>query len=496
VRNKRHVIFRMLVFGILICSISKAQISISNFLEYQLGNLPGVEPKNLSTIYDQLNLSYRQDFVRIHAKVEAFRNADDKISYTSLAQRGISFSHEDLGLTIGNFYHMIGRGLLLRSYEIPGAVIEDIGLRTRYGFYRDLDGFMASYTPGFAEVYLFQARPLNNLFPPTFDNDLRRPHLLEGIETRFNVSSLTLSGSYLRDNFQSEFKEYGSVAIEAVLPLDLHIYSEYGQQFGGDNKILDLSDATAHVFYASLNGSIADVGMSFEYKDYHDFFLGYNDPPSLVKEHQYLLLNRSTHITIPLNETGWQAEMFYYFDQGHSLNLNFSESVNDLYGNRSIFQEQFAEVNYYLTDATNVKVFIDHSLETLFLIRDRYTTGFYLEPELGNLWSSSIGVEYQQFKRILGEFEHVRNYAVLLSLSKAPSFSVGMTIEKSNDSFELAEGKEEEYWLGGNVSYQYSQVHLITMFYGKRRGGNACTSGICYEILPFEGFEIRLTSLL
>ncbi len=74
--------------------------------------------------------------------------------------------------------------------------------------------------------------------------------------------------------------------------------------------------------------------------------------------------------------------------------------------------------------------------------------------------------------------------------------SFGFVLEKSNDPADIPEDKDEEYWLGGNLAYQYSQVHLITLFLGKRRGGNACTSGICYEILPFEGMELRLTSNL
>ena len=51
-------------------------------------------------------------------------------------------------------------------------------------------------------------------------------------------------------------------------------------------------------------------------------------------------------------------------------------------------------------------------------------------------------------------------------------------------------------WFGYSVGYQYSNSHFISLFYGKRRGGTACTAGICYEVLPFEGFELRLSSNL
>jgi hypothetical protein len=38
-------------------------------------------------------------------------------------------------------------------------------------------------------------------------------------------------------------------------------------------------------------------------------------------------------------------------------------------------------------------------------------------------------------------------------------------------------------------------MNTISMFAGKRRGGPACTSGICYEVLDFEGIEIRLKTI-
>ena len=320
--------------------------------------------------------------------------------------------------------------------------------------------------------------------------------MLEGIESRIFISQYTFSGSYLRDNSDDHYDEYGSLAIEAVLPFELQVYSEYAQQFGGENKILDISKNTAHALYLGANWLYNTFGMSYEYKSYNEFLLGYNDPPPLVKEHQYLLLNRSTHRLIPVNETGWQTEFFYSMAGGNAVNLNFSESVNELFDNRYISQEQFIELNYFLSGVTNIKAFFDHSIENIFAIDKRYTIGTYLETEFSDLWSISVDLQYQQFERILNEIDKVKNYAALISVSRAPNLSFGFVLEKSNDSADIPEDKDEEYWLGGNLNYQYSQVHLISMFLGKRRGGNACTAGICYEVLPFEGVELRITSNL
>ena len=150
--NNNYII---LILLILFFKSLTAQLSISNLLEYQLGNLPDTEPGNLSTLYDQLNISYNYEFITISTKFEQFQTVDRAKSYTDLRQRSLTFSSNDLEITIGNFYKIIGRGLLLRSYEIPGSVIEDRGFRTRYGFFRDLDGVLIKYKPDLMEFSAF-----------------------------------------------------------------------------------------------------------------------------------------------------------------------------------------------------------------------------------------------------------------------------------------------------------------------------------------------------
>ena len=34
--------------------------------------------------------------------------------------------------------------------------------------------------------------------------------------------------------------------------------------------------------------------------------------------------------------------------------------------------------------------------------------------------------------------------------------------------------------------------HSVNLFVGQRRSGLACTAGTCYEVLGFEGIEMRL----
>ena len=46
----------------------------------------------------------------------------------------------------------------------------------------------------------------------------------------------------------------------------------------------------------------------------------------------------------------------------------------------------------------------------------------------------------------------------------------------------------------GTVSAVLGEHFDATLFYGKRRGGLACTAGTCYKVEPFKGTELRLSS--
>jgi hypothetical protein len=138
-----------------------------------------------------------------------------------------------------------------------------------------------------------------------------------------------------------------------------------------------------------------------------------------------------------------------------------------------------------------LKDYADLGREDLRIQKDRYTYGVYFENEWFNKWGTTIDIEYQNYLRGVTSYTTIENYAAQFSLSYAPDLTVSVLYENTTDPGEILKD-----WMGYSLSYQYSQHHLISMFYGKRRGGNFCIGGICYEVLPFDGFELRFTSSL
>ena len=84
----------------------------------------------------------------------------------------------------------------------------------------------------------------------------------------------------------------------------------------------------------------------------------------------------------------------------------------------------------------------------------------------------------------------------------SPDWSVGVTVERSTDFLETDNPDTPDwetataYWVGGFLGYHFLEKYDLSLFAGSRRGGPACTAGTCYEVLPFRGVEVRLTSRL
>jgi hypothetical protein len=478
-----------------------AQLSTSNLLEYQLGNLPYTEPKDLSTLYNQLNLSFRHRGFIVSGRGELFQAPSNDIDYIRFSQRTLRFRNRHIELAAGHFYEILGRGLLLRSYEIPGTVLEDLVYRTRYGFYRDLDGFSVRLNTKVIELKALRGRPLRNDFPPTQDKDQRRPDLVESGELNLVfLENWNFGGTYLKNKPQGESESYGSLFLSGNLPFNTSLYSEYAQELGNGNPNFDISDKSTHAFYVSLSSVIGPLGISAEFKDYNNFLLNFNDPPPLIREHAYVVLNRSTHVLIPVNESGWQTEFFYTFSQGHVFTINFTEAENSFSGNNFLFKEFFSELYYQYSLENSIKLFFDRSQEPFLLEYDRFAAGLYLEQLIKARWGVTLDLEFQNFRRELNPPQNVHNYVAALTISHSPRFSTGLVWERSTDPF-LTDNPETSMvesdprsWLGLILGYQLTVNHTVNLFYGERRGGPACSSGICYEVLDFEGLELRLNS--
>ena len=342
-----------------------AQLSGNNLLEFQLGNLPEIDPNNLSTHYDQLNLRYRYKSINASVRYEHFLSQSDATSYYKLSQYQLQYRKNGLDLKIGNFNEILGNGLLLRAYEIPGSVFEDEGYRVRYGFYKDIKGVSGKYQTKHMYVKALRGNMLTNELPPILPEKDRRTNLVEAMESGISYFGQTVGFIYMRNSNSSIIDNFYSVLANGGFFSFFSYSFEFAHNIERGISILTMDDPAARYgLYTSLNFSYRRFGLSLEYKDFQRMVIGsgISDPPTLVKEHKYKVLNRSIHVPKYYDEDGVQVEAYYSFENGSRLLVNYAKAVNEYTIATYDFNEYFSEYTFYPGSSNTISFFADYSI--------------------------------------------------------------------------------------------------------------------------------------
>lgn len=495
-------------------SLVRGQVSVSNLSEYQVGNLPNNDPKNLTSFYNQLQVSYRTSHLNLGLRLESFQASALDRKYNEFTQRYLEYKKDWFRVRVGNYYGILGRGLIFRAFELPGVINEDDAFRIRYALSRDVDGFLAEANWNFLQLTLLRGESLDSSLPPTIEKNARSLGLVEGGQLKLRPYYwLTVGGAYARYSQPARQSfEVGSAILGlslnplvekiALKDLSVDFYSEYAQKQAINENIFSTSDADPHALYFSANLVYKNLGLSIEHKDYHDFNLRMNDPPPLVKEHSFYLLNRATHVLLPEDEKGNQIELTYSLPGKAVFTANYSRAENQISPILGFdFEEKFLGIDLYVSNAILMKLFVDQGKDEFPSkgIADRLTGGINLDWQVDDYNSVGIDFQAQEFSRTF-DSKKFNEYYGSVTYALSPKFSISLIGQRSDDLFETDDPKTIEIesdpknWLSIATNYQLSDEHEIFLFYGKRRGGPACAAGTCYEVLPFEGFEVRLLS--
>ncbi|MBT8461251.1 MAG: hypothetical protein KJO44_01925, partial [Gemmatimonadetes bacterium] len=473
-----------------------AQVSGLARTEIQVGNTPYTDPGSLTTIFEQLSLRYDAGDVRIAARAESFQTHIRERSYTSLSQVRLTARKAGFDFSAGHFYEILGRGLLLRGFEIPGSTYEDAAFRIRQSFQRDIEGATLGYSNRLLDLRVLRGKPLLSVLPPTEPRASRRPDLVTAASAEIRLGPSRLAGYVLRNESEIGDADYASGSFR-IDKGGAQAYVELASRLNDDASPLEGS----HALYASLSYGRAGFGGGIEYKDYEDFFLGsgFNDPPSLIREHSWVTLNRSTHVLNAVNERGFQAELYGSVWDAGTFTLNATRTVND-FGLEFIYREYYAEFATSPVRTTSARVFVDVAEDDLKGESARRSAGIYVDRKLTGPWSASGTIEAQRFDRDFLEDGEASNFVAGITINRSSKYSAGLVVERSTDPFFTDDPATPEieatarHWLGVNLGWRPNRRNTISLFGGTRRGGPACTSGICYEVLDFEGAELRISS--
>ncbi len=486
------------------------QVRLTAHHEYQLGNLPDAEPADLRAVYQQVNLGFESPGFLASARSEAFRSSGDGRDYAHLAQRSLSYRHGGLEATAGHFYTLVGRGLLLHAFELPGVVTEDRVARRRYQIVRDLDGVEVRARRGKVDVLWLRGTPVNSELAPGLKGLERRRGRVSGGAVGARLSRDIEIGAALME-FSFDGREelaattHGEFRFGSLLEgLGLggwygDLYGEYAQLDPAPGRWFSLDSKRPRALYLAATLTGGDWGLSLERKDYDDFaFASINNPPTLIREHEAFLLNRETHALLADDETGVQAELTWALPRqvGLIAAWNLATRRGSRPGEEKSLREYFLQLDSPVGEALHGQLFLDYTRNRILENERRLTAGTRWEWSAGGRHAVSADLQLQDVDRRFGrsEFPH-ENLLAIVEVSRYPAWTWSLQLQRSNDPLEAGASESgATYWGALGASWRFREAHTLDAFAGRRRTGLACTGGSCYEVLGFEGLELRLIS--
>ena len=500
-----------------------AQVSGGNLMIGQAGNVIGAERQDRSDLYDRLDLQWSSSALTLGGRFEYDRSDDDRpdfgrlAAYQQVTQRWAEWERDGLGARVGNFYAILGRGLLHRSFELPGVVYDESGTQSRYAAARDLDGARLHAERGPIFAQLFRGRVNDGTTSPALE-DLgfeRYRGVLDGAELRTRLPrGASIGAAWTRYAYGDAPERQYASGFAAVDPLQavgvndwsLPLSFEYAAERPSLTDWWEFrrGKERPHAMYASGNLLWRRYSVLAEYKDYDGMRLGFNDPPSLVREHAAPLLNRDTHLLDAAGEEGFQLEASGPLHDWVSFTTNFSRSDGAPGVRRLRFEERYGELHVAPPgrDAWECTVFADRGFDTFDFVIDRHTLGLAAMARLPRALSVAIDLERKRVttQGFFGRPEWFQDEYVSLTVSRLGWGSAGIGVTRTTDPRDLPSDDfglptaDRAVFAGASLSGDVGESHQVSLFAGRRRGGRACTSGTCYDVPSLEGAELRVTS--
>jgi hypothetical protein len=435
--------------------------------------------------------------------------------YHEFVRRWASWSQEHVEITVGNYEAMFGRGLLLRAFELPGVVREEFGT-PQYGDSRDLDGVRVRAMAERGEVMALAGEPRFSDQDPTKE---RRGQVEGATATLRPVTGVNAGGNYLRLDTRgsgpgSRLESGGAFLQLGFDPyleragferLSLDTYIEYDRVTGLDLPPVVSSPRArlgqGYGLYFAQSVVLDEPlpgwrwGASYETKDYQNLELGVNEPPTLVREHAFALLNRSTHVLRPLQEQGYQFETRFNYRNMAELVLNWSRAEN---ARSRQFHERYQELSAHWRGST-LTLFADQAADEIEDVQDRDTWGIYGQALVHGPHSIEIDMQLQNLERGPAEATaSIEDRYGSLTYSWAGRFSAAYVRQTTDDPSEATDPATGDVtrraYDSFNASVDVGSHHQVQAFFGRRRGGLACVAGTCYKVRAFEGVAAQLMS--
>ena len=479
-------------------------LSLSNQLEFAYDT-----ERELQIMENWLNLDYRYGIFSAGFRFDAYQPNDPdpsinrgKLRYADIAykyiQADIGNSKAGMKITVGNYYTLFGRGMILKSYEDRNIRIDNnlSGVKV-VGNYAD---FKLKLLTGMAE-----------------NAKAERTEILSAADLEYSgIKNLKFGTSFATNNPDNNSANTSLASIRIMPRIwNFDFYGEYGVKLNDDIKSNAFNDQEWRVgeaYYGGVNFFYDGFSLSGEYKYYDNFgfetsdgTILYNTPPATRKDYSYILLNRHPSPLNQQNEKGFQVEANYYFSY-----------------------ETYLTANYGLTQTLDKTSFYQRSFNLNLPVQTQFEEVYF---QLGHTWSSSLESiaafgyseelssntknitpiletryypnEFNTIRLILehqqteDKFTSEKYFDDVVTLEYLRSPNLSITLVTEMKTTEPSPGKTvRKFWNFVQFGYKIGNHTDLSLLIGSRQAGNICISGVCRYEPEFKGVELKMLTRL
>ena len=480
-------------------------LGMSNQLEYSY------DVDNETEILENwFNLDYRYGIFSSGIRFDIFQPNDPNAAVSRGKDRFAEIAYKYLkaeignkkrgmNITVGNFYQLLGRGMILKSYEDRNIRIDNnlLGVNVQANY----NGLKLVGLTGMAENFAAERKDVLHAFD------------LEYKFAKFLKAGGTFAVNRPDDNNIAPTRMAGLRVQPSIWNFDF--YAEYGMKFNDDISNNNFNGSEKYVgdgLYANVNFYLGGLGVTAEYKKYDNFAftsqdqtIAYNTPPAVKRDQQYLLLNRHTTELNVNNEQGYQIEAAYTFNDYTSVTANYS--LTNTLGEGSFYQRQRGlnreSSKYYEDLYFNVQHSWSEKLTTIFAIgygEEYYTLTKAITPIVEVRYyhdptnTFKLIAEHQQTTQLQTGEKYFDDVLVLEYL-RSPDLSISLVSEMLTK--EPEDGNViRTMWNFVQVGYKLWEHTDVAVAVGSRQAGTICIGGVCRYEPEFRGVELKMRTIL
>lgn len=465
--NKRAVFFILALAAALLLpfgqhslrafNIGALSFYITDDVLYQYNRQSGAVPVEGTKhqYYETITLfgNYKQWSAGLTLRINNFYKQTPNVTLPKLGvniyRQYIQYNSRNLDVTVGDFYAMLGRGMvlsvlknedILRERTVLGGDLRynkgKLDIRLLGGLVKDDDGWQ-EWLVGGGEIVAEYAK-----------NHRIGVHasLVDDRGTNLNLDKrLTYSVSLKGTKLLKNFSYYTEAAF--LRPDDPRMENGYG-------------------IFSNLAYSRSHVTFFLEFKRYKDFNNRMNTPPTADREDEVSSVNDTTGLRFHFQYAFFDPDITLFFNIGRYK--EYTDTGNHIYGG-------------FIVEDVKDRL----SMSLTYGVRDiRYRIkrwDGHLLYRLGDRWSGEFVYKDKRYKDGFFTFTETDH---TFQVSYSPRISVFVMHQYSHNRI-----MDLNHFYSGGIRYWFRGGSAVELSGGTMRGGQVCSGGQCYVMPPFKGVK-------